>query len=158
MTWRNIFDLGDVDLYFVLANEQILRPLSELPSGTVTVLNGVIQCRDLPNSYAGQGVRAIVAIPRSEILAPLPYRMTFANASIPRVSQFSLDFTGAASRGQVSAGAIDFDPSETVYDWNAILDEVDTADFVPNPALGSFVPATPPDESALYFRYDESEA
>lgn len=125
MTWRNVHDLGDVDLYWI-DGTGALRALGELPAGTIAVVDGAIQVRDVPEtSFIGDpdGCIGVAAVPAYET-------------------------DGLEARGSIVAPAIDFggftqaEADFWVKDGAGIVNEVDlTPNFVGD-VITSFTPQT----------------
>lgn len=83
MAFTNFFDLGAAyDLYFS-ADAATWEPIADLPSGTVTVVNGVIQCRDLPDNLGQAGVGYIKLVPKDPNYGAAAVRVKVTGVSIP---------------------------------------------------------------------------
>lgn len=115
MAFVNIYQLGDVELFWAASLEGARQPLSSLPSGTVTVVDGVIQCRNLPENLGGAGVGYIIAVPQN----PLKQAGTARVRALPVAIGGGWDVGSSADiQGGVSAADIpnldnppvDFDP------------------------------------------------
>lgn len=92
MAFTNLFSLGvAVDLFFS-ADGVTWEPIADLPSGTVTVVGGVIQCRGLPENVDGGGVGYIKAVPVDPNYGDAVVRVTANALSIP-FSTDDLDFS-----------------------------------------------------------------
>jgi len=138
VAFRNLFDIfdaGEVTLFWIDGTDLLLRPLNELPEGmTIEVVGGVIQLRGLAENVAGaEGTRVagiVVQLPAGTVPANTLARATFANASIPRMSAASTNF--AALVGERIAGGIG--DSYVYYDFNTVISVVGDTDFTPNPA------------------------
>lgn len=79
MAWENVFDLGQCEVYWVARNGT-LRALEELSSGTIEVVDGVIQVRGVEPGFSSDDFIGVAVVPKyaTEGLA--------ARASIPNLS------------------------------------------------------------------------
>lgn len=130
MTWRSIFELGEVDLYW-LDRYFNRRPLSELPYGSISVIDGVIVIDGVPSVWDpsipfGEDVAGVIAVPRYST-AGLRARVTLSEAHIPtwnmygpRAVIFNRDdpddyvevWTDPVIEGDDPRVVVDFDPSQ----------------------------------------------
>lgn len=114
MAWRNVFDLGAVDLYWIDGADE-LRPIGELPSGSITVVNGVIQIRNVPANDSGlpdpNVVKGVAVVPSFSATGQ-PARVSATNAAIVREGS-SPEAGGGVSPATLETG-----------DWDAQTDPI----------------------------------
>lgn len=150
MAFQNLYDLGvAVDLYFS-EDGATWQPIADLPSGTVTVVNGVIQCRDLPeNVDSSGGVGYIKAVPKDPNYGDATVRVTLANPSIP----FSTDDL------EFEAGVADQDSPIQYTGYTKTDDGSEVTAIIPaTRELGTMEAAADAGDPGVYFGYVENSA
>jgi len=90
MAYRNIYDLGTVDLY-VDFGDGALVPVADAPlaGGTIQEVNGVVQCRNLPSTAAPNNPIRIVAVPLFTRSSHAAARLTTSAVNMPQDDEFA---------------------------------------------------------------------
>lgn len=103
MAWKNIFHLGGVDLYWIDGRHE-LRPLEELPSGTISVVDGVIMIDGVPDADGGgtppdEFVSGVAVVPRYSA-AGLTVRVSLSDADIELQTSSVVAYGGVTSSAE----------------------------------------------------------
>jgi hypothetical protein len=148
VAFTNLFSLGvAVDLYFS-ADGETWEPVADLPSGTITVVNGVVQCRDLPENLDGAGVGFIKAVPREPNYGDVPLRITVGSVSIPHESRSTMDFFAGVDAGAQSIEYNDYEDT----DEDDVVTALDPATVV----IGVMPESDPVVAPGAYWGYTET--
>lgn len=86
--WLNVADIEGLEYEIMWSEDPAgeLRPLSELPSGSIRLVNGTLQCRDLPDPLDLGGVAVVALVPTvvpAALTGMLPARMRVTDLEVP---------------------------------------------------------------------------